>query len=521
MGEFVVAVDVGTGSARAGVYDRKGALIARAMRPIAMNRESSLTAEHNSTDIWAAVTSAIDDALTTADIDRMLVDAIGFDATCSLVFLNRDGVPLSVTENGAPGWDTIAWLDHRAIDEAAMLTSAKLPALDYVGGIMSPEMQLPKIMWVKAHLPDVWAETGIILDLADYMTFRATGSLARSASTLTPKWNFLNHQASGWDRHLLEQSGLPDLVQKAGISGKPVPAGSAIGTLNAETAAALGLPLSCKVAAGMIDAFAGALSLTGTNPEMPDAVSMVGGTSSCVMRFSTEPQFIRSFWGPFFGAGLDDRWVLEGGQSATGALLDQLIRTHFGREATVELHQQILGRITELLAANADLGKEIHILPDFHGNRSPLGDARSLGVIHGLRLDSSFDGVSTLYYRAMVSLALGIRQIIELMETHGAPIRSLHLGGGHAKNAVLAHLYADATGRDVVISSGDEAMLHGTAMTAASAAGWHPSLGAAASAMKRPTKILSPKLARAKSLDRDYRIFLKMQEQRRELESLV
>lgn len=522
MGEFVVAVDVGTGSARAGVYDRKGALIARAMRPIAMNRESSLNAEHSSTDIWTAVVDSVTNALANADIDASAIDAIGFDATCSLVFLDHDGKPLSIAESGASGWDTVAWLDHRAIREAETLTAAKLRALDHIGGIMSPEMQLPKIMWVKAHLPDIWARTGIILDLADYLTFRATGSLARSASTLTAKWNYLNHQTPGWDPALLDCAGLPDLANRAGISDLPTPTGVPVGALSADAAAAFGLPPGCTVAAGMIDAFAGALSLSGTDPDADDIASLIGGTSSCVMRFSDEPQFIPSFWGPYWGAGLDQRWVTEGGQSATGALLDHLIRTQFGCQPSAALHQQILTRIKELMASNGpDIGSRIHLLPDFHGNRSPLGDPSSHGVIHGLKLDSSFDGNAMLYYRAMVSLALGIRQIIEIMEQAGKPIRALYLGGGHAKNPLLAQLYADATARRIVISSGDEAMLLGTAMVAATAAGWYPSLAESAAAMKRPETTLAPDPARAASLARDFRVFLKMQEQRREIETIA
>ena len=330
MGEFVVSVDVGTSSARAGIYDRAGVLLARAARPIAMNRKGSLDAEHNSADVWAAVTESVNDALAASAIDRDSVDAIGFDATCSLVFLDKHGRPLTVSADREQGWDTLAWLDHRAVHEAAALTKSKLPALSYVGGIVSPEMQLPKIMWVKQHLPDVWEKTGYILDLADFLTYRATGVALRSQSTLTTKWNFLNHQTNGWDAELLAKCGLSDLCEKAGIADRPAPTGTAVGTLAEGAAAALGLPQTCKVAAGMIDAFAGALSLTGAIPDAGDAASLIGGTSSCVMRFFRAPHFIPSFWGPYYGAALDDRWIIEGGQSATGALLDHLIRTHAG-----------------------------------------------------------------------------------------------------------------------------------------------------------------------------------------------
>jgi ribulose kinase len=143
-----------------------------------------------------------------------------------------------------------------------------------------------------------------------------------------------------------------------------------------------------------------------------------------------------------------------------------------------------------------------------------------LGAIHGLTLDSSFDAMCAIYYRTMVSLALGIRQIVELMESDG-PVGTLNLGGGHARNNLLARLYADATRRQVAISSGEEAMLLGSAMSAATAAGWHASIAEACQAMTRPATIIMPNELRGRALDHDYRVFLKMQEQRRELAQIL
>jgi len=339
---------------------------------------------------------------------------------------------------------------------------------------------------------------------------------------LTTKWNYLNHGSGGWDEELLRHAGFADLPQRAGIPGVPSAVGSAIGTLSAEAAAAFGLPQTCKVAAGMVDAFAGVLALTGTDPDANDSVSLIGGTSTCVMRFSREPHFMHAFWGPYFGAALPGYWISEGGQSAAGALLDHILRIHLGRNATADDHEKVLTRISSLLEIHgAAFAQKIHVLPDFHGNRTPFGDAAMLGTIHGLSLDSSFDGLASLYYRTMVALVLGMRQTIERMEQGQPPIRRLYLGGGHAKGSLFAHLYADVTGRDVVISSGEEAMLLGTAMTAARAAGWHATLAEACQAMRRLTEnIIHPNPANISGFARDYRIFLKMQQHRRELAEL-
>ncbi|UVC08746.1 FGGY family pentulose kinase [Rhizobium sp. TH2] len=522
MGRYVVAVDVGTGSARAGIFDRRGEMLGRASFPIEMNRTSRQSAEHDSEDIWAAVTRAVSTARDEAGVAAGEIDAIGFDATCSLTVRDSEGLPLPVSQNDDPRWDTIAWLDHRALEQAEELTALGGEMVKHSGGSISPEMQIPKLMWLKSHRPDVWNRAGMIFDLADFLTWRASGSLTRSVCTMTAKWNYLSHTEEGWPGDFLDRAGLAELGTRAGITDIPAQVGACVGMLTASAAQSLGLTTNCKVASGMVDAYAGQLALTGKDPDSRNEAGLIGGTSSCVMRFSKEPQFIKSFWGPYRDVVLPDWWVIEGGQSATGALLDHIVRVHgAGLEPTPETHDLVLERIRDLIAETGEgFGGSIHVLPDFHGNRSPLGDARVLGAIHGLTLDGSFDAMCAIYYRAMVSLALGMRQILDLMEFDG-PVETLHLGGGHARNTLLARLYADATRRQVAISAGEEAMLLGTAMAAASAAGWYPSLAEACQAMARPANIIPPNEIRAMALDRDYHVFLKMQEQRRELAAIV
>ena len=81
------------------------------------------------------------------------IAAIGFDATCSLVVRDTDGAPLSVNRKGDPRWDTIVWLDHRAFKQADFCTATEHPVLNHSGRVMSPEMEMPKLMWLKQNLP--------------------------------------------------------------------------------------------------------------------------------------------------------------------------------------------------------------------------------------------------------------------------------------------------------------------------------------------------------------------------------
>lgn len=523
---FVCAVDVGTGSARAGILDTSGTLLGRAEHPIVMNQPKADHAEHNSQDIWSAVCIAVRAAREKAGVAAQDIVGISFDATCSLVVLDRNAGQLSVSVTGERRWDTIVWLDHRAIAEADECTASGHAVLDYVGGVMSPEMATPKLMWLKRNLPGTWHEAGYLFDLTDFLTWKATGSLARSQCTLTAKWTYLAHEQTGWRRDFFETVGLSDLFEHGNLPEKASAVGADIGTLSTEAAAELGLTENCRVGAGVIDAYAGALGVlggfAGDQQNIGRHLALIAGTSSCVMAMSPDPQPFAGVWGPYYGAALPKLWLSEGGQSATGALLDHIIRWHgAGGDPDAAMHAKIARRVAELRMAEGDkLAARLHVLPDFHGNRSPLADPHAVGVVSGLTLDSSFDSLCKLYWRTAVGIALGVRHVLEALNENGYLIDTLHVTGGHTKNPLLMELYADATGCAVIEPLADEAVLLGTGMVAATAAGLFPDLNAACVAMQQGGRTRASNPAASGRFDRDYKIFLEMHRQRQALDAI-
>jgi FGGY-family pentulose kinase len=527
MQRHVCAVDVGTGSARAGVFDRAGGLLGRAEHPILMNRPKADHAEHDSEDIWRATCTAVRGALAKAGVPPESIAGISFDATCSIVVRGADGGQVSVSVTGEKRWDTIVWLDHRALAEADECTGTGHRVLDYLGGVMSPEMATPKLMWLKRHLSESWNSAGCMFDLADYLTWRASGSTARSQCTLTCKWTYLAHETPAWQADFFGKVGLDDILRRGGLPERASPVGADLGPLTAQAAADLGLTENCRVATGVIDAYAGALGtlggLAGEPGELNRHLALIAGTSSCLMAMSPDERPFAGGWGPYWGAALPGWWIAEGGQSATGALLDHIIRLHgAGGEPTAERHRQIAERVMALRAEEGlDLAGRLHVLPDFHGNRSPLADPHALGVISGLTLDASFDSLCRLYWRTAVGIALGVRHILDTLNAGGFGIDTLYVTGGHTKNPLLMELYADAVGCTVVEPESDEAVLTGTAALAAAAAGFYPDVAGACAGMRRPVRERRPNPAARARFDRDYRIFLEMHRQRRVLDEIA
>lgn len=524
MSAYICAVDVGTRSARAGLFHADGRLAAHGIAEFAVHEAPGGVAEYASAAIWSAICTAMRAAIAKAGVSAGQIRGLAFDATCSLVLTGQDNAPLPL---GPEGRDTIAWFDHRAAPEAEACTATRHPLIAHQGGAMSPEMQTPKLMWLKGARPDLWERLGDAADLADHLTARAIGAPTVSACTLATKWPYLP-AAGGWQDDFLQAVGLDDLAIGTRHYDAPVPVGSSAGTLAAGPAADLGLAAGIPVAAGLVDAFAGALGQIGADAEedgdgaVPVARrgAVIGGTSSCIMAITDQPVFAAGLWGPYRDALLPGRWVIEGGQSAAGALLDHVLDLWAGTGAAAT-HEAVQYRIAELLAQEgADLGRDIHILPDFNGNRSPFAQAGARGAISGLSLDRSFDALCRLYWRAAVALALGLRQIAETMGAAGLQFASLGAAGGMARSDLLLQLLADATGLPIIRSEPEQSVLLGTAMNAAAAAGLHDGLAGAARAMRPAQRRFDPDRARREALQRDYQALRMMQRHRQEIARL-
>lgn len=259
MSQYLIGIDVGTGSARAGVFDSAGVLLATAKRPIVMHREGGVIAEQSSAQIWQAVCRSLREAVADAGIDPAQVAGIGFDATCSLVVLGPDGAGLPVGDPAHPERDIIVWMDHRATEQAERINRQDHEVLKYVGGRISPEMETPKLLWLRENRPQVYEAAAHFFDLTDFLTWKASGALDRSACTVTCKWTYLAHEGR-WDAGYFRQIGLGDLADQefARIGQSVVDPGTRLGQGLTDSAAAdMGLRPGIAVAAGLIDAHAG------------------------------------------------------------------------------------------------------------------------------------------------------------------------------------------------------------------------------------------------------------------------
>ena len=499
MTRYFIGIDVGTGSARAGIFDDSGTMVSKAKREIALFREGPDIAEQSSNDIWRAVCASVREAVSAADLRAEDISGLGFDATCSLVVLGPGGVPLPVGASGDDKRNIIVWMDHRALDQAHRINRTGHPILNYVGGKISPEMETPKLLWLQENLPATYESAWQFFDLADFLTWRATGSLARSVCTVTCKWTYLAHEKR-WDGSFFKGVGLDDLVADgfAKIGTEIAYPGQALGHgLTPEAARQLGLNPGTPVAAGLIDAHAGGVGSVGGqggDGGITTRLAYVFGTSACTMMSSAEPLYIPGVWGPYYSAMVPGLWLSEGGQSAAGAAIDYLVAMHpASQEAAAAASTAGLSlpewlgweaaKASPSLSSAVHLAKQLHVVPDFLGNRAPLADPHARGTITGLGMEQDLTSLVSLYVAGLLGLGYGLRQIIAASRERGAVVDAIALSGGAGQHPVVRQLIADSTGIPVLVSRESDPVLLGSAMLASVAAGTFRDLQAAMAGM--------------------------------------
>ena len=534
---YLLGIDVGTGSARAGIFTTQGQMIGSDTCAVAMYRDGADVVEQSSEDIWQAVVRCVRGAVAASKIEASRIVGVGFDATCSLVVLGEGGVPLPVGAPEYPERNIMLWMDHRAVEQAERINATGEKVLEYVGGRISPEMETPKLLWLKENRPEVFAQAWQFMDLTDFLTWRATGDTARSICTVTCKWTYLAHERR-WDPDYFNAIGLGALVDEgfARIGTDIVPAGSALGTgLTAQAALELGLVAGTPVAAGLIDAHAGGIGSVGAQGGGGATANLayVFGTSSCTMTTTADPVFVSGVWGPYYSAMVPGLWLNEGGQSAAGAAIDHLLDFHpYAAQAKadaahdgVSLPVWLAARAQMCLEGQpnaATLARSIHVVPEFIGNRSPFADPNARAIIAGLGMERDLDSLVSLYIAGLCGIAYGLRQIIEAQARAGATIERIVISGGAGRSDLIRQLLADATGVELAAPAAQEPVLLGSAILGSVAAGIHPDIGAAMADMSSFAAVYTPQNGAARALhDARFEVFEQLQQVARQAARVV
>ncbi|KAI0181443.1 Nup93/Nic96-domain-containing protein [Hypoxylon sp. FL1284] len=576
MQDHYIGIDVGTGSARACLIDSTGDIKALASEAIKLWQPQQGYYEQSTTDIWHCICHCVQRVVHQSGIDVAHIKGLGFDATCSLtVFSEDDDQPVPVTgpdfENDGNDRNVILWLDHRPVEETDKINATGHNLLRYVGGKMSIEMEIPKVLWLKNNMPKELFERCKFYDLGDALTHLATGNENRSFCSTVCKQGYVpvgvDGSEKGWQEDFFNEIGLEDLAKDNfrrmggvnGVNGKYFSAGEHVGHLSETASKQLGLPAGIAVGSGVIDAYAGWVGTVGakvdteyghadeTHPandvaQASTRLAAVAGTSTCHLAMSEDPVFVNGVWGPYRDVLMPGYWLAEGGQSATGELLRHVLETHPAHKEVLPLaeamHMNIYDYMNGHLREMAEkagapsvsyLARHFFFYGDFWGNRSPIADPNMKGSVIGLSSDSSVDGLALYYYATMEFIALQTRQIIEAMNTAGHNIKTIFMSGSQCQNDMLMDLFATVCDIPVLIPRYvHAAVVHGAAMLGAKAAssndkGETENLWSIMDRMSKPGRLVKPGTNTSEKLlfDAKYEVFLEQARTQREYRSKV
>lgn len=434
-GFSVLALDIGSSSARAGLFDGTGQLIEGTLSRVAYRLETG-------PDGRAEV-----DPLLFAERIEELLDAVQAKATGPVAAV---GIScfwhslMGIDEQGRPTTSVTMWADTRACDVARRLRRDLDAEAHHrrTGAYLHPSYPVARLAWLREAKPECWRATRWWCAFPDFLLARWTGDLCTSLSMASGTGLFDTHRLA-WDDDTAERVGI-DPAQLPRVNDAPQELSERFRKRWPRFARALWYPAWGD----------GACSNVGSAGIGIDRATIMIGTSSAV-RVLWRGRPVEPPWGTWLYR-LDSDFVLAGGALSEGGDLVDWIRRRFVLPPEPELWE-LVGQ--QQPGASGPLW-----VPTIAGERSPRWPVDAVATLTGLRL--GHDGIAILR-AALEAIACRIATVVELL-LRIQPGIDVFIASG---NALLGtpgwtQIVADAVGHTLVLAPDPEASLRGAALVA-------------------------------------------------------
>ncbi len=489
----VAGVDFGTQSVRVALVDSERGPIGAgtAEYPVNRDRRDPDFATQSHAAHMDALALATRRALADAKLDGKKVEAIALDTTGSTV------VP--VDEHLTPLDDYYLWADHRAKDEAALITEVarreKLPAIEMCGGVYSSEWGFAKLLHWLRHNPDKRARFATALEHCDMVAAVLSGetsaeNVPRSVCAMGHKWLWSESNGGLPSEDFLTSVDPLFAGVRGKLGGRYRTSDHIAGRLSDEWSSRLGLRAGIPIPVGAFDAHWDAV---GAGIQEGDVVNVVG-TSTCIIAIAKQADCVPGVCGVVPGSVHPDYVGVEAGLSAVGDIFEAIARR---AGTTVRV---LSNGLEEYRAGQTGL---LRLTWD-NGDRTVLVNPSLGGVTLGWNLNH--DARDELF-AAIEGTALHTRVVFERMAEHGVPIRRvINAGGIPQKNDVLNRVYANVFGVPVLVPERPITGL-GSAIFAFRAAGSFSTIEDAQRALCPPYRVIEPDPDQRRVYDRLYPMY--------------
>jgi xylulokinase len=410
---FVLAHDLGTTGNKATLFDADGQLVASHAEPYAVSYPQPGWAEQDPDDWWRAV----------CDSSRALIGASGVDAgdIAAVTFSGQMMGVVALDGRYRPLRSAIIWADQRAVEEAELI--AEVCGRDEVyrrsGHRVSPAYTAAKMLWIKRHQPDIYAQTKAFVTAKDYAALRLTGVCATDYSDASGS-SLFDLQSRTW---------CEDFIQHVGLDRAKLPpihrSTDVIGAVTREASEATGLAAGTPVVIGGGD---GACATVGAGVvELGDAYCVLG--TSAWIAFTSDRPLIDPQQRTFTFHDLPpDRYVPMGTMQSAGGAREWFVR--------------VAGEHSDAAIAAVEPGcNGLFFLPYLIGERSPWWDPHARGSFVGLTMNH---GPVEMSRAVMEGVAFNLRLILNALQSQSLlTLKSLRLIGGGAHSAAWQQILAD------------------------------------------------------------------------------
>ncbi len=448
--KYILAIDQGTTSTRAVLFDRSGRVAASARDSFRQIYENSGWVEHDAAEIWDTVLHTVQKA--TAQIRPEEIAAVG-------ITNQRETTVLWDRITGKPVCRAICWQSRQSDGICETLRRQGVEAMirEKTGLLIDPYFSGTKLMWIFEQHPDLYerAKKGELCfgTIDSWLIWNMTGGAVHATDHTNASRTLLyNIHDLCWDRELLElfqipASILPRVQSSSGIFGWTDPTAFA------------GIRTRIGGAAGDQQA-----ALFGQGCLTAGSAKCTYGTGAFLL-MHTGNQFVKSSCGLLTtlacSIGGQTGYALEGSVFIAGSLMTWL-----------QEEMQLIGdpSESEALAASVPDSGGVYIVPAFTGLGAPYWDMKARGAVFGLTR-----GTTKAHFvrAALESLGYQSRDIFAAMkEDSGIRLTAVKVDGGAAKNGFLMQFLSDLLRTRIVRPKDTESTVRGAAYLAGLAAGF-------------------------------------------------
>jgi glycerol kinase len=461
-GDLVLAIDQGTTSTRAILFDSDARTVRVAQRELEQHYPALGEVEHDPEQIWADVLAVAREAL--GGVEPARVAAIG-------ITNQRETIVVWDRASGKPIHRAIVWQDRRTAGECARLRADGAEGLvrQKTGLLLDPYFSATKIAWILDHVPGARARAArgelACGTIDSFLLWRLTGGAVHATDvTNAARTSLLDIRKGRWDDELrahfrVPRALLPEVRDNSGIFGTTAPGLFAraipIGGMAGDQQAAL-FGQAC-FAPGMTKSTygTGCFMLTNTGHELVASEHRLLTTPA--YRLAGETSY--ALEGSIFVAGAAVKWLRDG----LGVI------SHASD--------------TDSMATRVPDSHGVYMVPAFVGLGAPYWEPEARGAIYGLTLDATAEHLARA---ALESVAYQSFDLIEAMRGDGAAeAATLRIDGGMAANAWLCQFLADILQVPVERPENLETTALGAAFLAGLSTGVWPNLEALERTWKR------------------------------------